>query len=125
MRPHALALSRFAGGLALVLALVLAACSLRRDPPPGANGQEIYAYQNCHNCHGRLGEGSSLGPPLRNLAQIWKLDDLTDYLADPRGWIERVPRLKKLDEHFSGNMGSYANLDREQRRVLAAWLLEL
>jgi mono/diheme cytochrome c family protein len=107
---------------ALVLALALG-CSLRRDPPPGATGAEIYVYQNCANCHGENGEGRSQGPALAGLASSWELDALVGFLADPDPFVERDPRLAALLEEHSGEMSSYANLTREERTVLAAWLL--
>ena len=58
-----------AGRLAAALLLSLhvgSACTLRRDPPPGAGGADIYELQNCANCHGELGGGNSLGPPHRS-----------------------------------------------------------
>lgn len=101
-----------------------AACSLRRAPPPGASGAEIYDLQNCANCHGDEREGKSLGPSLAGLAQHWTRETLVEYLADPQGFVERDPRLRARSEEYSGKMDPYDNLTLEQRGVLADWLLE-
>ena len=117
-----------AGRLAAALLLslhVASACSLREDPPPGASGADIYALQNCANCHGQLGRGSSLGPPLASLGRHWTSELLVEYLADPRLFVERDERLAALSAEYSGQMSRYDNLSVEQRRVLAEWLLEL
>ncbi len=113
-------------GAALLLSLYVAsACTLRKDPPPGASGVDIYALQNCANCHGQLGRGNALGPPLSSLARHWTRELLVEYLADPRPFVERDERLTALDAEYSGQMSRYDNLSVEQRRVLAEWLLEL
>ncbi|MEN8162274.1 MAG: cytochrome c, partial [Myxococcota bacterium] len=101
------------------------ACSSRVDPPPGASGEEIYALQNCANCHGERGEGRSLGPPLRELAASWTVADLGRYLARPADFIERDPRLRSLDAEYTAEMNRYDNLTDDERRVLAEWLLTL
>ena len=105
--------------------LVAAACSLRTPPPPGADGPTIYDYQNCANCHGATGEGKRLGPPLRDLGRFWEAEGLAGFLGDPEEWVGRNERLAGLKRAYSGKMGRYDNLDLEQRRVLARWLLEL
>lgn len=105
--------------------LLAIACSLRQPPPEGASGPQIYELQNCANCHGAGGEGSSLGPALRGLAAWWTRDALVSYLADPRTFVENDPRLKELDERYWGSMSSYDNLTAAQRGVLADWLLAL
>lgn len=114
-----------------ILALLLlsslvatAACSLRRQPPPGADGAEIYRLQNCANCHGDAREGTRRGPPLAGLRANWDSARLAEYLADPASMVARDPRLMTLDERFGGiQMGRYDNLDLAQRTTLAQWLL--
>jgi mono/diheme cytochrome c family protein len=106
-----------------VASAVLAACSLREDPPPGASGAVIYDLQNCANCHGSAREGTRLGPPLAGLAAHWARATLADYIADPRAIVARDPRLAELDRRWSTDMGPYDNLTLEQRLVLADWLL--
>lgn len=110
---------------ALASLALWAACSSRIDPPPGASGEQIFALQNCANCHGERGEGKSLGPPLRDLAAAWSVDDLGRYLARPADFIERDPRLRALGAEYSAQMSPYDNLTEDQRRVLAEWLLTL
>ncbi len=100
-----------------------AACMLPRDPPPGASGPMIYEYQNCANCHGEDRRGKTQGPPLTNLAEHWTRANLIQYLADPKSWIDRTPRLRKMRSEYSGEMSSYGNLTYAERKVLAEWLL--
>lgn len=113
----------FAG---IVLALLsLCACSLRRQPPPSADGATIYRLQNCANCHGERGEGKSRhGPALRDLGAHWKRDALAEFLDDPVPVAERDPRLRELQERSGGKMGRYDNLDLPLRLTLADWLLD-
>jgi mono/diheme cytochrome c family protein len=107
----------------LALALLPIACSLRRTPPPGADGPTIYDYQNCANCHGAGRAGSSRGPALAGLARHWTRERLVLYLADPQGLIAGDERLHALSGQYSSEMGPYDNLTPEQRAVLAEWLL--
>ena len=105
--------------------LSLSACSLRRQPPPSADGATIYRLQNCANCHGARGEGKSRhGPELRGLGAHWTRDTLAEFLADPVPAAERDPRLLELQERSGGKMGRYDNLDLPLRLTLADWLLE-
>lgn len=106
----------------LVSTLVLA-CSLRKDPPPGASGPVIYELQNCANCHGPERAGTRLGPPLAGLGGRWTRARLADYLADPRAMVASDARLAELDRQWSSDMGPYDNLTLEERLVLADWLL--
>jgi len=110
---------------ALVLVLVpVLACSFRRQPPPGAPGDEIYRLQNCANCHGEAREGTRLGPPLGEVARHWDVEHLAAFLADPRPVVEGDGRLGAYRATYgSSRMGPYDNLDLDQRRTLAAWLL--
>lgn len=109
--------------LALLLALA-PGCSLRRQPPPGASGAEIYRLQNCANCHGEGREGTRRGPPLAGLRSNWTRARLAEYMLDPRPMVARDARLARLDQQYgSSDMGRYDNLDLVQRSTLADWLL--
>lgn len=101
-----------------------AACTLRTPPPPGATGDVIYDLQNCANCHGADRTGKSQGPPLLDLGRHWQVEELARYLADPQSFVAADPRLRAHGETHSQTMPAYDNLTLEQRRVLAAWLLE-
>jgi cytochrome c553 len=111
---------------ALCAALLGSACLFRRQPPPGASGPEIYALQNCANCHGDEREGTRRGPRLTGLRAHWTVERLAEYFVDPRAVVARDARLGGLDEQFgASDMGSYANLDLALRTTLARWLLEV
>lgn len=112
-------------GTALVTLLVVAACSFRTPPPPGASGEEIYRLQNCANCHGEAGEGKSLGPPLRGLSAHWDRERLARFFADPKPFVAEDARVAELLRKYPAPMSRYDNLDREQRLVLADWVLGL
>ncbi|MCZ6596852.1 MAG: c-type cytochrome [Planctomycetota bacterium] len=107
------------------VASLIAACSLRTPPPPGADGALIYELQNCANCHDEGLGGTSRGPGLVGLAQHWNAADLAGYLADPAAYLEDDERLQELEASHSGEMGPYANLTLDQRTVLARWLLQV
>lgn len=110
--------------LTLVSLWLAAACSLRRQPPPGASGAEIYRLQNCANCHGDAREGTRRGPPLAALGAHWTEASLAEYFVDPQAVVARDARLAELEAGLGGSkMGRYDNLDAGQRRTLAAWLL--
>lgn len=112
--------------LASGLLALAPACVFRRQPPPGATGDEIYRLQNCANCHGDEREGTRRGPPLAGLRAHWTDARLAEYFVDPRAVVVQDARLSALDEAFgSSDMGPYANLDRELRTTLAKWLLEV
>lgn len=108
---------------ALFLSATLAACSTRTPPPPGATGDLIYELQNCANCHGVDGEGTSRGPALANLPEHWTAERLAGFLEAPDGFLERDERLRALEKAYPGKMSRYDNLDLEQRTTLASWLL--
>lgn len=115
-------LGRFAA--VLVFLLWGAACSLRRTPPPGADGAEIYRLQNCANCHGGAREGTHHGPALDGLRAHWERDRLAEFLADPAAFAAHDARLEGMDRQYGGvTMGRYDNLDLAQRSTLAEWLL--
>ena len=105
--------------------LLLAACSTRTAPPPDADGAMIYELQNCDNCHGKGGEGKSLGPALRDLGRYWDEDRLSSFLEDPNPFLATDSRLAELRKGFPAAMSRYGNLDESQRRTLARWLLTL
>lgn len=109
--------------LPLVPLALVAACSTRRPPPPGASGDVIYQLQNCANCHGEDRRGTRLGPSLVPLASSWTRESLASYLADPRAMVAADERLAALDREFSADMGRYDNLSQDERLVLAGWLL--
>ena len=114
----------FHGLLAIGAAPLLAVgCSLRQPPPEGASGPLIYELQNCANCHGEDRAGTARGPALAGLDRNWDRASLAEYLADPRAFAERDPRLDALRESHPGEMSRYDNLTLEQRLVLADWLL--
>lgn len=109
--------------VAVAFALLLAACSLRQAPPPGAPGDVIYALQNCAICHGHDREGKSNGPGLVDLDRHWTRDTLTEFLGDPRAFEATDPRIAALRDQYSSAMDPYTNLTLAERRVLANWLL--
>ena len=109
--------------LASLLAIAATACALRRDPPPGASGATIYELQNCANCHGDSGEGTTRGPILADLAAHWSREDLAEFLAAPSYWAERDARLAHLRASYSGAMSPYDNLTPDERLRLADHLL--
>ena len=113
---------------ALVVTLfgaLASACALRREPPAGADGATIFKYQLCANCHGANGQGSGRGPALLGLEQHWDQTGLAEFLRDPKAATKADARLGSLAKQYRSEMRSYEGLNEEQRRVLAAWLLEL
>jgi mono/diheme cytochrome c family protein len=103
--------------------LAAAGCALRRDPPAGASGATIYELQNCANCHGEDGEGTTRGPALADVAAHWSREELADFLAAPSSWTERDAQLAALRASYSGAMSPYDNLTPDERLRLADHLL--
>ena len=92
--------------------------------PDRALGERLYATLGCATCHGRTGGGMSTAPPLVDAERDWSLADLTEYLADPRPWVERVPRLAELKRRYTITMPA-TSIPEEERRALALYVLEL
>ena len=109
--------------LLLLVGVFVSACNLRQPPPPGANGATIYRLQNCANCHGENREGKSLGPKLLGLQKHWDPEALASFLSNPKDFLGRDERLAQLEKSYPGSMSRYDNLSKEQRLVLAEWLL--
>lgn len=112
---------RLLGWGGVVLGLV--ACGVTLDPQLVEKGREAYQREGCAACHGRQGEGGPMGPDLRRLRRHWGVEELTAYLADPAGHRERDARLKRLGGSHGAHMPSFATLEAERRRALAAYLL--
>jgi hypothetical protein len=109
--------------LSLTLPLVLGACAMRKQPPVGATGAEIYDASACASCHGDSLEGSSSGPSLLGLSAVWERRGLGQFIGDPEPFFERDERLQKLDADFSSNMLEYSNLSSNELDRLAGFIL--
>ncbi len=108
--------------IAVVLALVAPACLFYVTP--AADGPALFKQVGCTDCHGPLGMGSPVGPPLRGLARHWTAESLSGFLADPDAVLEREPRLAELSYRFRNRMPSFAHLTGSQRKTLARHLVE-
>jgi mono/diheme cytochrome c family protein len=109
--------------LSLTLPLVLGACSMRKQPPIGATGAEIYDASACASCHGDSLEGSATAPSLLGLSAVWDRYELGVFIGNPEPFYEHNERLQKLDSDFSSNMLEYSNLSSDELDLLAGYLL--
>lgn len=110
----------------LVALLALAACgggSSSGAASDGPSGEGLFTTQACHTCHGRAGEGTSLGPTLSDLSRHWTREDLVTYLADPEAFVARDARLKTLAGRYMSHMASFGHLSEEERGRLADFVL--
>jgi mono/diheme cytochrome c family protein len=122
-------------GLLLVTGLLLTACDrpspeeLRQRqhlPPPGfvgdaALGQQLFDA-NCARCHGAMGRGSNLGPPLvHKVYRPGHHADLAFYLAVKNGsrqhhWLfGDMPPITGVSAEETTHIVAYVR--REQRRA--------
>lgn len=108
--------------LAAIASLALLACDSEPPPEPDDPGAALFRSQGCVTCHGRAGEGSVMGPPLRGLATNWKREDLARYLADPEAFTAKDPRLAGIASKFAMRMPRIA-ATQEQRLQLADHVL--
>jgi len=81
---------------ALALFLTALACGGSDSATARPPGERLYAEKGCANCHGRAGEGTFMGPPLRDLAAHWQRDELAKFFLDPSGYAKGQPRLAEM-----------------------------
>lgn len=108
--------------LPLTLLLALAACG-GPAASPSAEAQ-LFRRELCSSCHGPDAGGTWMGPPLRGLDAHWDEASLADFLLDPRPFVRDDPRLQALLEGYPNPMVGNRTLGAEERRRLAAWLLQ-
>jgi mono/diheme cytochrome c family protein len=120
MKPVRSVYGLFAVGAVTIL--VLAACG-EPGPPPGTP-EALYLDLGCVKCHGPDRQGQKSGPPLLDIGDNWQEEDLLEYLADPKGVMEKTPRLKYMAENYPIMMPAYADTNEEDLRKLARFILE-
>ena len=86
---------------------------------------QMFNSQQCVHCHGPQGHGvAGTGPDLRSIDEFWTVDELVEYLADPKTYSQK-------DERLAANLGKYrmpmplSNLSEERRKSLAEFVLAL
>jgi mono/diheme cytochrome c family protein len=110
----------------LLLALSLLACGGGADPDAApATGASLYQVNACYACHGRGGEGSSMGPSLLDLEQHWTRDQLVEYLLEPQAFVQRDERLRAQRSRYPQRMASFKHLTEEERGLVADHVLGL
>ncbi len=107
--------------LGAVTILVLAACG-ESGPPPGTP-EALYLDLGCAKCHGADRQGQKSGPPLIAIGDHWQEENLLEYLADPKGVMEKNPRLKYMAENYPIMMPAYPDTNEEELRKLAQFIL--
>jgi mono/diheme cytochrome c family protein len=81
---------------ALGLSVAAFACGGSESAVAQPAGERLYAEKGCTSCHGRAGEGTFMGPPLRNLSAHWQRDELAKFFLDPSGYAKGQPRLAEM-----------------------------
>jgi cytochrome c553 len=112
----------------LVCALVCAGCRAGSRAAASAtteiSGEAAFRTRTCWRCHAIDRSGTEIGPPLQGLAQDWDVDSLSSYIDDPAPFRAREPRLQALVARYHGRLMKGFPMEREERRALAAWLLQ-
>lgn len=112
--------------LALAVTLALAALGACTDEPPAApTAEQFFRRELCASCHGGAGEGSWMGPPLRELAEHWEREALAEFLREPKSFIGEDERLAELMRKFPNPMVGNRVLGKAERLQVADWLLGL
>lgn len=108
------------------LGLFVAALACDGSDSAGARpaGERLYAEKGCVSCHGRAGEGSFLGPALRNLSTHWQREELAKFFLDPSGYAKGQPRLAELMKAYRMPMTPIVASEAD-RLVLADYVLGL
>jgi cytochrome c551/c552 len=112
----------------LVAALALGwSCSSSEAPSAaagnGAAGQQLYAAKGCSLCHGPEGQGSMLGPALKDLKSHWDRARLAAFIADPNAVLKEDARLAQQAAKYPQPMAPLLNTSESDRLALADWLL--
>ena len=110
------------------LALLLVGCA---GEAPATNNstqvppERLFETQQCLICHGPGGRGTpGSGPDLRNIDEYWDVDSLTKYLAQPKDYADRDPRLLANRSKYRMQMPN-TPLPEDRLRVLAEYILSL
>lgn len=107
----------------ILLFTLLAACS--SEPAEPRTGAQLYVEQNCVQCHGRNGEGTSLGPSITDKKQYWDRERLAAFLADPQAYSARDERLAAQGRQYLMPMVKFLTLSGEERLRIADYVLTL
>jgi cytochrome c551/c552 len=107
--------------VATAVGMTLVACGAS-GPAPGTP-EALYVDLGCAKCHGENRQGRKSGPPLIALADHWQEESLLEYMADPKAYMEKNPRLKYMAEGFPIVMPAYPDTSEEDLRKLAQFIL--
>ncbi len=116
--------SRALAAALLSLGLLGSACGSRGPGADPERAAKLYTQFACAQCHGGQGAGLSTAPGFAGLEQLWSREQLAEYLASPRAWIEKDERLAQLKQRYSLEMPA-VGLPVEDRLLLADHVLEL
>lgn len=109
--------------LLAAIAVLPLACS---DGGAGASksnpGEKLYFEKGCTACHGARGEGTFMGPALRQLGSHWKREELARFLLDPSPVARADARLAELMKRYRTPMAPIAASESE-RLAIAEWVL--
>jgi mono/diheme cytochrome c family protein len=98
---------------------------------PGLSAAELsraatlFENEGCPVCHGDSAQGvEDAGPALSGLAPYWDVEKLSAYLQDPMVFRQANPDFdERRDVEFMLEMPAYDALSKEQRELLAGWLM--
>jgi cytochrome c551/c552 len=78
----------------------------------------------CITCHGVDLNGTQMGPPLQNISQNWKRDDLINYLRNPNSYMS-TERFKAYQEKYPNViMPPFNHVDVKELGRIADYLLQ-
>jgi len=119
---------------ALATGGALALVALRDDRPPAPAGlaaaedhpgRELYRRFGCFKCHSLDLRGTHKGPPLVDTRERWDVAELTEYLRDPRPFLEQDPRLRDLARAYQPVEMPAFSVHQDKLQEVAAYLLEV
>jgi len=108
----------------VLLVLAAAGCSDDSSGPAPAPGAKLFSAKGCVACHGAQGQGTFMGPPLQQLTEHWKREDLARFFTNPAAATESDARLKQLSRTFRTPMAPIVASESD-RLALADFVLGL
>lgn len=87
------------------------------------SAEQLMNNFGCLNCHGTNLEGTSMGPALVNLKELWSRDNLINYLRNPNSFMSQKRFMEYREKYPKMLMPSFGNKDVKDLGKIADYLL--